>query len=64
MEYSYPKGEVVWVSYFDEEHNLRYIITSKASREFYFVYEFNKKGFVKLGKSKNPRILEETYIKL
>lgn len=25
MEYSYPKGEIVWVGHYDKDHNLRYI---------------------------------------
>ena len=28
MEYSYPKGEIVWVGHYDKDHNLRYIDTS------------------------------------
>jgi len=61
---TYPKGESVWVSYYDKEHNLRYITTSKPTRDFYYLYTLQDGKFVKLGKDKNPAALEEKYIKL
>lgn len=38
-EPKYPKGERVWVGYYDNHHELRFILTSKDSRDFYFLYE-------------------------
>ena len=64
MEHLYPKGEIVWVCHYDDSHNLRYITTSKPTRDFYFLYELKDGKFVKLGKDKNPQVLEEKHIKL
>ena len=64
MKYTYPKGEIVWVSHYDIDHSLRYITTSKPSRDFYFLYELKEGKFVKLGKNIDPKVLEDKYIKL
>lgn len=55
MEYNYPKGEIVWVGHYDKAGNLRYIITSKPARDYYFIYELKDGKFVKLGKNKCQR---------
>jgi len=62
MEYTYPKGEIVWVSHHDTNGNLKYITTSKPARDYYFLYELRDGKFVKLGKDHNPRVLEDKYI--
>ena len=54
----YPKGETVWVSYYNCQKELRFIITSKPLRDFYFAYEVINGEFQKLGKAKNPQELE------
>lgn len=64
MGYSYPKGEIVWVSYYDKSGNLRYITTSKSARDYYFLYELKDGKFTKLGKHHNPSALEDKYIDL
>lgn len=64
MALQYPKGEIVWVGQYDINHNLRYIITSKASRDFYYLYELRDGKFVKLGRDRSPKVLEDKYIKL
>lgn len=64
MKYPYPKGEIVWVGHHDKNGNLRYITTSKPARDFYFLYEFKNGKFVKLGKHRDPRALEDKYINL
>lgn len=64
MEYKHPKGEIVWVSYYDNDHNLKYIVTSKPARDYYFLYELKGGKFVKLGKHRNPIALEDKYIDL
>ena len=58
MKTEYPKGETLWVSYYDGK-TLKYIITSKAARDYYFLYEHTDDKFVKLGRSKSPTALEE-----
>ena len=57
----YPKGEIIWVSYLNRRHGLRFIITSKPIREYYFLYEVVDDEFVKLGKAKTPIELEEKF---
>lgn len=64
MEYLYPKGEIAWVGYYDKDQNLRYITTSKPARVFYFLYELKDGKFVKLGKDKDPKALEEKFVRL
>lgn len=48
-EPKYPKGERVWVGYYDSHHELRFILTSKDSRDFYSLYELVDGNFRKLG---------------
>lgn len=62
MNIKYPKGEIVWVSYYNTEHELQYIITSKPVRDFYFIYKYENGDFKKLGRSKSPVELEEKFI--
>lgn len=50
-EPKYPKGERV----------LRFILTSKDSRDFYFLYELVDGNFRKLGKARSPMELEEKF---
>lgn len=58
----YPKGEKVWVSYYDTTHTLRFIMTTKdKSREFYFLYELVDGEFKKLGRAKSPTELERKF---
>lgn len=57
----YPKGEKVWVSYYSESHELKFIITSKPTRDAYFLYELINDEFKKLGKAKTPTKLVEIY---
>lgn len=63
MKIEYPKGETVWVSYYSGHggHDLRYIITSKAARDYYFLYEYTDGMFKKLGRAKSPTILEDKF---
>lgn len=57
----YPKGERVWVGYYNSNHELLFILTSKDSRDFYFLYELVEDGFRKLGKARSPMELEEKF---
>lgn len=57
-----PKTERVWVTYFDADSNPRFIITSKAARDQYFLYRVDDGGkLTKLGKSASPEDLADTY---
>lgn len=58
----YPKGEKVWVGYYDTQKNLRFIMTSKENnRDFYFLYELVDGEFKKLGKARSPKELEDKF---
>lgn len=54
----YPKGEVLWTSYFNSSHELTFIITSKSTRDYYYLYEAVNGEFIKRGRAKNPVDLE------
>lgn len=56
-----PKGEIAWVGYYDRSDNLRYIVTSKPSRDYYFLYELKNGEWIKLGKAKEPPALIEKF---
>ena len=57
----YPKGEHVWVGYYTKDRNLLFIMTSKESRDFYYLYERIDGNFKKLGRAKSPQELEEKF---
>lgn len=57
----YPKGEIVWVSYYNKSKELKFITTSKPARDAYYLYEFIDGEFKKLGRAKTPTKLEEVY---
>jgi len=61
MSFKYPKGEVVWVSYFNNNHELMYIITSKQPVDYYYLYEVVDDSLKKLGKGKSPLMLEDKF---
>lgn len=54
----FPKGETVWERIYSSSHELRYIVTSKPARDFYFLYELTPAGFKKLGKAVSPADLK------
>lgn len=58
---TYPRGEQVWTSYYNSLHELLFIVTSKQTRDFYFLYEVVDGAFKKLGKAKSPLELEEKF---
>lgn len=58
----YPKGERVWVGYYNVQHELLFIMTSKeTSRDYYFLYELVDGTFRKLGKARSPKELEAKF---
>lgn len=58
----YPRGERVWVGYYDIEGVLRFIMTSKENnRDYYYLYECVDGEFRKLGRSRSPKDLEEKF---
>ena len=57
----YPKGEAVWVTYRNTSEEIKFIITSKPTRDAYFLYELVDDEFKKVGKARTPTKLVETY---
>lgn len=56
------KGEKVWVSYYNQAHELLFVMTSKElNRDYYFLYECVNGEFKKLGKARSPLELEEKF---
>jgi hypothetical protein len=49
------------VGYYDSHHELRFILTSKDSRDFYSLYGLVDGNFRKLGKARSPTELEEKF---
>lgn len=56
-----PKTERIWVKRITEKGET-YYITSKDTRDYYFLYKMDGDKAVKLGKSKSPVDLEQKYI--
>lgn len=56
-----PKTERIWVKRITEKGET-YYITSKDTRDYYFLYKMENDKAVKLGKAKSPLELEEKYI--
>ena len=55
MTIKYPKGETVWVTYLNKNHEPTHIITSKPTREYYYLYEVCESGALKkIGRAKSP----------
>lgn len=61
-ELIYPKGEHVWTGYYNKNHELVFILTSKeVSRDYYYLYALENGKFKKLGRGKSPLELEERF---
>ena len=58
----YPHGETVWVDYRDKDGKTLFILTSKESRDAYYLYELVGGSFKKLGKAKEPPELEKKFM--
>lgn len=55
------KTERIWVKRITEKGET-YYITSKDTRDYYFLYKMDGDKAVKLGKAKSPLELEQKYI--
>lgn len=57
-----PKGEIVWVYYANRQGEIMFALTSKHTRDYYFLYEVSPDGKCKkLGKAKEPPELEKKF---
>ena len=54
-----PKNEIIWTSYYDAAGILKYITTSKTTRDTYYLYEVKNDNCTKVCQSQNPASLEE-----
>lgn len=61
MPYKLPKDESVWVSYRNRKGDPVFLVTSKPSRDTYFLYEIVKGVPTRLGKSVSPEELVEKH---
>ena len=57
----YPRGERVWTGYYNGAGELLFILTSKETREWYFLYALEDGKFKKLGRAKSPTELESKF---
>lgn len=58
----YPKGEEVWVKYYNKAGDLLFILTGKLNnRDWFYLYELAGGEFKKLGKAHEPTELEKKY---
>lgn len=55
---AYPKGERVFVGYYNRAGELLFIVTAKEARDYYYLYALENGVFKKLGRAKNPPELE------
>lgn len=52
------KNEIRWVSAYDVQRNLKYIITSNKDKSMYYIYD---KNYKKLGRDRSPLALERKF---
>ncbi len=57
----YPAGEIAWIRYVNRDGETVSIITSKDSREWYYLYDLVGDKFMKRGKAKEPPELVEKF---
>lgn len=57
-----PNNEILWVTYC-VDGTMRWVVTSKQARDYYFLYKVGAKVLEKIGRAKSPDELEEKYLK-
>ena len=57
-----PKTERIWVTINTVDGTTYHITAKENDRAYYFLYKIVDNKAVKLGKSKNPKELEDKYI--
>lgn len=56
-----PASEIVWATYYNANGELLYVVTSKRSRDNYYLYKMESKTIVKVGKADSPDELCDKY---
>lgn len=54
-----PKGQILWVTVYDEKHREKWAITSDIARTKYNLYDLSKDSPVKVKTGKSPKDFEE-----
>lgn len=62
IQFVVPKGEILMASYWDGGE-CHHIITTKPTREFYYLYKVSGNKLAKVGKASTPVELEDKYMK-
>lgn len=57
----YPRGEIPWIRYQNAKGELKFLLTSKEARDWYFLYCYVDGKFEKLGKAHTPPELEKKF---
>lgn len=57
-----PKSEIIWLKRLAQNGDT-YYITSKETRDCYYLYKMENNKAIKLGKAATPIELEKKYIK-
>lgn len=57
----FPTSEIVWATYYNGDGELQYVVTSKRSRDNYYLYKMESKALVKVGKADSPDELCDKY---
>ncbi len=58
------KGERIWTTYSDIKGVTQYVITSKENdRTMYFLYKISDGKYERIGKNKDPPVLDATAMK-
>lgn len=61
-DFRIPKGERLWVSYYNKKGELLFSLTSKElSRDWYYLYRIEDGKQTKLGRARTPAELEQKY---
>lgn len=61
-DFRIPKGERLWVSYYNKKGELLFSLTSKElNRDWYYLYKIEEGKQTKLGKAKTPYELEKKF---
>ncbi len=58
------KCERIWTTYSDIKGTMKYVITSKKNdRTVYFLYKISDGKYERVGKNKDPTVLDEVAMK-
>lgn len=55
------KGEIIWTEYRNSDGVPVMLMTSKPTRDVYYLYDISGADCVRMGKAGNPRDLEEKF---